>query len=379
MIDLDLGTIVRAAGEAYQAAHRTTSEQRKVLRAVAACRTPALGGQRLQCDECGYEHIVWHSCRNRHCPRCQALARAEWLERRREELLPVPYFHVVFTIPEELNILTIYAPRVLYDAMFRCAGQALMDVARRKLGVEVGALTVLHTWGQTLVLHPHIHCVVPGGGFLVGTEQWRSVRKPSFFLPVRVLSRRFRTLLCGSLREAYRRGRLEVPQRVLADASALDLLLARAAARDWVVYAKAPFGGPEQVLAYLAGYTHRIAISNHRLVAFDGTTVTFRYRDYADGNTRKTLCLDVFEFLRRFLQHVVPRRLVRIRYYGFLANRVRGRCLDRARALLDAHPPALPTRREPPSDLCPHCEHGRMIVVAPVEPESPKPPILDSS
>jgi len=379
VIDLDLGTIVRAAGEAYQASHRTTSEQRKVLRAIATCRTPALGGQRLQCDQCGFEHIVWHSCRNRHCPRCQAAARAEWLEQRREELLPVPYFHVVFTIPEELNIVALFAPRVLYDAMFRCAGQALLDVGRSKLGVELGALAVLHTWGQTLVLHPHIHCVVPGGGFADGGVHWRSVRKPSFFLPVKVLSRRFRTLLCESLRESYRKGRLQVPQRIIADAVALDVLLARAAGHEWVVYAKPPFGGPEQVLAYLAGYTHRIAISNRRLVAFDGQTVTFRYRDYADGNRDKVITLDVHEFLRRFLQHVVPRRFVRIRYYGFLANRVRRPSLDRARTLLGAKPPAPLSSAEPKSSDCPRCEHGRLIVVESIEPQPRLPQILDSS
>jgi predicted Zn-ribbon and HTH transcriptional regulator len=198
---IDLGAIVRAASEEYLATHTTSSDQRKALRAIAACRTEALGGEKQQCDRCGFEHIVWHSCRNRHCPRCQANARAQWLEERREELLPVPYFHVVFTIPEELNILALWAPRVLYDAMLRCAGQTLLEVGRSKLGVELGALCVLHTWGQTLPLHPHIHCVVPGGGFAAGGAQGRSVRKPSFFLPVKVLSRRFRTLLSNTLRE----------------------------------------------------------------------------------------------------------------------------------------------------------------------------------
>ena len=234
--------------------HRTTAAQRKALRAIGACRTPALGGQRQQCDQCGHEHIQWHSCRNRACPRCGAAARARWLEARRSELLPVPYFHVVFTVPEVLNVVALHAPRVFYDLLFRAAGGALVDVARTRLQIQPGCLCVLHTWGQTLTLHPHIHCVVPGGGFSVHGPQWRSTAKSAFFLPVRVLARRFRTLLTGFLRDAWREGVLKLPERVLADAVALDLLLARAAATDWVVYCKPPFGGPQQVLGYLANY-----------------------------------------------------------------------------------------------------------------------------
>lgn len=381
MADLDLGSIVRAAADAYVATHRTSASERKVLGAIAACRTSVLGGQRQQCDHCGFEHILWHSCRNRHCPRCQAAARAEWLGHRREELLPVPYFHVVFTIPEALNVLARWAPRELYDAMFRSAGQALLDVGRSKLHADLGALCVLHTWGQTLVLHPHIHCVVPGGGFAAGGEQWRSVRKPSFFLPVKVLARRFRTRLCQDLRQRWSAGQLQVPTHVLADAVALDLLIARACSHDWVAYAKAPFGGPEQVLAYLASYTHRIAISNRRLVAFDGRTVTFRYRDYADDNQSKTMTLPIEEFLRRFLLHVVPERFVRIRYYGFLANRVRHDKLERARAMLGSSPPS--TRSPVALDvttgsLCPSCGRGHMIIVA-IEPHVRSVVPIDSS
>lgn len=380
MTGLDLGAIVRAAGEDYLATHPASSDQRKALRALAACRTETLGGEKQQCDLCGFEHMVWHSCRNRHCPRCQASARAQWLEDRREELLPVPYFHVVFTIPEELNILALYAPRVLYDAMLRCAGQTLLEVGRSKLGVELGALCVLHTWGQTLVLHPHIHCVVPGGGFAAAGAQWRSVRKPSFFLPVKVLSRRFRTLLSNTLREQWLQGHLRIPENILSDAVALDLLLARASAHEWVVYAKPPFGGPKQVLAYLAGYTHRIAISNRRLVGFDGSSVTFRYRDYRDENRGKTMDLPVDEFLRRFLLHVVPSRFVRIRYYGFLANRVRQRSLERARELLNArHPRTLAPVVESSLPVCPKCQQGHMIVTGTIDPPVRAPKITDTS
>jgi hypothetical protein len=374
----DLGAIVRARGETFLRDHRTKAAQRKALRAIGACRTSALGGQRQQCDRCGHEHIQWHSCRNRACPRCGAAARARWLEARRAELLPVPYFHVVFTVPEVLNVFALHAPRVFYDLLFRAAGQTLVDVARSRLQIQPGCLCVLHTWGQTLTLHPHIHCVVPGGGFSVHSRQWRSTAKSTFFLPVTVLSRRFRTLLTRSLREAWREGTLTLPQRVLADSVALDLLLARAGATDWVVYCKPPFGGPEQVLGYLANYTHRIAISNSRIVSFDGECVSFRYRDYAHGNAEKLLTLDVDEFIRRFLLHVLPPRMVRIRYYGFLANRTRANSIELARHLIGG-------RSLPPVPLlssderrCPQCGSGTLRLVGPVQAERPPPSREDS-
>lgn len=365
----DLGAIVRARSETFLRTHRTTAAQRKALRAIGACRTPALGGQRQQCDRCGHEHIQWHSCRNRACPRCGAAARTRWLEARRTELLPVPYFHVVFTVPEKLNVIALYAPRVFYDLLFRAAGGALVDVARSRLQIQPGCLCVLHTWGQTLTLHPHIHCVVPGGGFSLQGRQWRSTAKSTFFLPVKVLSRRFRTLLTRSLRQAWRDGTLELPERVLADSVALDLLLARAAATDWVVYCKPPFGGPEQVLGYLANYTHRIALSNSRIVSFDGKQVCFRYRDYAHGNTPKVLTLDVDEFLRRFLLHVLPPRLVRLRYYGFLANRTRAHSIELARQLIGGRFLTPDPRRSTDDHRCPQCGTGTLHVVGPVPAE----------
>ena len=371
--EADLGAIVRARSEIFLRNRRATAAQRKALRAIGACRTPALGGQRQQCDHCGHEHIQWHSCRNRACPRCGAAARARWLEARRSELLAVPYFHVVFTVPELLNPLARYAPRVFYDLLFRAAGGALVDVARSRLQIEPGCLCVLHTWGQTLTLHPHIHCVVPGGGFSTRAPRWRPSAKSSFFLPVRVLSRRFRSLLVGSLRQAWREGALRIAQRLIADSVAFDLLLARACATEWVVYCKPPFGGPEQVLAYLANYTHRIAISNSRIVSFDGQRVCFRYRDYAQGNAEKLLTLDVDEFLRRFLLHVLPPRFVRIRYYGFLANRTRARSIDLARRLIGQRFVA-PTSPPPTDDhRCPECGVGTLQVVGVVAPERPPP------
>lgn len=369
----DLGAIVRARSETFLRTRRTTAAQRKALGAIGACRTPALGGQRQQCDRCGHEHIQWHSCRNRACPRCGAAARARWLEARCGELLSVPYFHVVFTVPELLNLIALHAPRVFYDLLFRAAAGALVDVARSRLHIQPGCLCVLHTWGQTLTLHPHIHCVVPGGGFSVHGRQWRSTAKSTFLLPVDVLSRRFRTLLTRSLRKAWHEGSLPLPERVVADSVALDLLLARAAATDWVVYCKPPFGGPEQVLAYLANYTHRIAISNSRIVSFDGERVCFRYRDYAHDNAEKRLTLDADEFLRRFLLHVLPPRLVRIRYYGFLANRSRAHSIDLARRSLRTSfsPPLVPLAND--QRRCPRCGAGTLRVVEAVPPERPPP------
>lgn len=369
----DLGAIVRARSEMFLRTRRTTTAQRKALRAIGACRTPALGGQRQQCDHCGHEHIQWHSCRNRSCPRCGAAARARWLEARRGELLPVPYFHVVFTVPEVLNVIALHAPRVFYDLLFRAAGGALVDVARSRLQIQPGCLCVLHTWGQTLTLHPHIHCVVPGGGFSVHSRQWRSTAKSTFFLPVKVLSRRFRSLLTRLLREAWREGTLKLSERVLADSVALDLLLARAAATDWVVYCKPPFGGPEQVLGYLANYTHRIAISNSRIVSFDGERVCFRYRDYAHGNAEKLLTLDADEFLRRFLLHVLPPRLVRIRYYGFLANRTRAHSIDLARQLIGGRFLLPLPLLSADGHRCPNCGTGTLRLIGPVPAERPPP------
>jgi len=367
--EADLGAIVRARSETFLRTHRTTAAQRKAMRAIGACRTPALGGQRQQCDRCGHEHIQWHSCRNRACPRCGAAARARWLEARRTELLPVPYFHVVFTVPEALNVFALYAPRVFYDLLFRAAGGALVDVARSRLQIQPGCLCVLHTWGQTLTLHPHIHCVMPGGGFSLQGRQWRSTAKSTFLLPVKVLSRRFRTLLTRSLRQAWSEGSLKLPERVIADAVTLDLLLARAAATDWVVYCKPPFGGPEQVLGYLANYTHRIAISNSRIVSFDDERVCFRYRDYAHGNADKLLTLDADEFLRRFLLHVLPPRLVRIRYYGFLANRTRAHSIELARQLIGGRFLTPVPRLSTDDHRCPQCGTGTLRVVGPVPAE----------
>jgi putative transposase/transposase-like zinc-binding protein len=352
----DLGEIVRTVGPRYLKARPATPFQRKALRAIARCRTDAMEAVRAICSACGVEHLVFRSCRNRHCPRCQAKAREAWLRKREGELLRVAYFHVVFTVPEVLNAIALSCPEVFYGALFRAVGQALLDVGQSKLHAVLGAMLVLHTWGQNLSLHPHIHCVVPGGGLSLDGKRWIGVAKRSFLLPRQVLAKRFRGLFCNALRRAWERGQLKrLPSSVAADRAALEALLSRACRTGWVVYAKAPFGGPEQVLRYLSAYTHRIAISNRRILAFDGQHVTFRWRDYADQNRSKELTLDALEFLRRFLLHVLPDRFVRIRYIGFLGNRHRAHNLELVRECIGQAPPEPPSKPEPEPSLCPAC------------------------
>ena len=343
-----------------------------MLRSIADCRTDALGGHRDHCDRCDYEHTFWNSCRDRHCPGCGAEARESWLEKRREEVLDVPYFHVVCTIPESLNALALHAPEILYAILLRAAGQALLGVGATRLRALLGVLTVLHTWGQTLVFHPHVHCVVPGGGFSLDGRRWVRLPTGTFLLAVKVLSRRFRTLVRNAITEAYDAETLILPPNIVQDRTALDLLLVRASKTDWHSYLKPPFGGPEQVLAYLAAYTHRVAISNRRIVAFDGDRVTFAYRDYKDGNSQKSMQLPATVFLRRFLMHVVPPRFTRIRYYGFLSNRDRAVNIAKARALIGSTRRLAPRAPTPDPRLCPQCHKGTMRTHSRVDPQRPR-------
>jgi hypothetical protein len=367
--EASLGAIVRAKGAELLDKFPTSSAQRKVMRAIADCRSAALGGHRDSCDSCGFEHIFWNSCRDRHCPGCGGEARQHWLDARRNEVLDVPYFHVVFTIPAILHVLARYAPEVIYAILLRCAGQALLDLGASRLGARMGILTVLHTWGQTLMFHPHIHCVVPGGGFSRDGRRWVRVPKIDFLFAVKALSRRFRTLFRTAVREAYADGTLKIPTEIVADAQALDLLFARSYKTDWHAYAKPPFGGPEHVLAYLANYTHRIAISNRRILSFDGQRVTFSWRDYAHDNATKPMELDAVEFLRRFLQHALPPRFTRVRYYGFLANRDRTANIAKARELIASKRPLRPRTPLPDPRLCPQCHKGTMRCMASVDPQ----------
>ena len=325
---LELAEVVRRHEPRLEGA--LGGEQRRILRAIASCRTAALGGHVEVCDHCHYQRIAYNSCRNRHCPRCQGSACARWMEDRAAELLPVEYFHVVFTLPDTFNALALANKRIVYGVLFDAVAKTLLEVASnpRRLGAKIGFLAVLHTWGQNLSLHPHIHCVVPGGG-LTPEGKWVACRS-GFFLPVRILSRVFRGKFIDLLKRARSRGKLPGCE----DDADFTRLLNESVKRDWVVYAKPPFGGPDQVLKYLSRYTHRIAISNRRLVSVDDKSVTFRWKDYAHGNRPRAMTLDGAEFLRRFLLHAVPRGLMRIRHFGLLANRVRGGNLRRCRELL---------------------------------------------
>lgn len=369
--EANLGAIVRAKGGELIATRSLSPAQCKALRAIADCRTPALGGHRDHCDACGYEHTFWNSCRDRHCPGCGAQARASWLEARSQEVLDVPYFHAVLTIPEILRPLARHAPERIYAILLRSAGQALIDLGHSRLGALLGALTILHTWTQRLEFHPHVHCIVPGGGLSPDGRRWVRLRKLDFLFATQPLSRRFRTLVTQAIRHAFDHGSLTLPPSI-PDRTALDLVLAKSWTRDWHTYIKRSFGGPEHVLRYLASYTHRIAISNHRILAFDGERVSFSWNDRNNGNQPKTETLPAIDFLARFVQHVVPRRFVRIRYYGLIANRHRRDNLDNARRLI-ASPrvPKLPNPRQN-FRLCPQCHKGTMVRSQPVSPERPR-------
>jgi hypothetical protein len=346
-----------------------TPEQRRALKDLTSCRTAALGGHVLGCTECGHRQIAYNSCGNRHCPTCQATAAARWLEARSAELLPVPYFHIVFTLPNALDPIALANQRVVYDLLLRSAAETLLEVAAdpKLLGAEIGVLAVLHTWGQNLQFHPHVHCVVPGGGLSPDSARWIASAS-NFFLPVRVLSRVFRGKFLAGLRGAFAKGDL----RFAADQ--FEQVLSTVVSKDWVVYAKPPFGGPEAFLRYLALYTHRVAISNARLLDFGDGKVRFRYKDYAHGNRKRVMTLTALEFVRRLLLHVLPTGFMRIRHYGMLANRHRREKLALCRRLLDSGSEIEPRSSETeviperpssvtPTQVCPVCGAGRLIVI----------------
>ncbi len=357
----EVADIIRRAGDQFIERYRgsLTWAQLKVLRAIARCRTAALGGHRDQCVRCGHQAISYNSCRNRHCPKCQTNAREKWLCARRGELLPVCYFHLVFSVPHALVPLMWQNKRLLFGLLFDASAATLLEVAAdsARLGAEIGFLSILHTWGQTLQRHPHIHCVVPGGGLSLDHSRW--IRSPPhFFLPVRVLSRVFRGKFVAGLRQAFHRKQIAFHGQLppLANEKAFAAFLRTLFREEWVVYSKAPFGGPEHVLQYLARYTHRVAISNHRLLSVDGNQVTFRWKDYAHHNKSRAMTLTLEEFLRRFLQHVLPKGLPRIRYFGWLANRRRRELLPLCRTLLAvAPPPAAADPTETAVWRCPAC------------------------
>lgn len=376
---LEVADIFRQIGPVYREEHTAALSrgQRRVMSAIEQCRTAALGGHVEQCDACGHQRIAFNSCRNRHCPKCQSLLRAQWLQDRQAELLPVEYFHVVFTLPQEVAAIAYQNKAVVYDILFHATSQTLRTIAAdpKHLGAEIGFIAILHTWGQNLLHHPHLHCVVPGGGISPNRESWISCRA-GFFLPVRVLSRLFRRLFLAQLQQAFDRGELHFFNSLdaLQNRVAFVKYLAPATHAEWVVYAKPPFGGPQQVLEYLGRYTHRVAISNNRLLEFCDGTVTFAWKDYRHEARNKTMHLDAKEFIRRFLLHVLPPGFQRIRHYGLLANRYREVKLDDCRQLLAAPAPVveLPDVSLDYRDRyqrltgvslrnCPHCGRGQMV------------------
>ena len=391
---LEVADIFRAHGEAYRKQFHPAEEPRRVMWAIKHCRTAALGGHVHLCDHCGVEQVRYNLCRNRHCPKCQSLASAIWLKARERELLPVSYFHVVFTVPGTLRRIFMDNRRRLYKLLFAAAWEALRSVAADKnhLGARVGALAVLHTWSQTLSFHPHIHCIVPGGGIAPDGERWIPCAA-DFFLPVRVLSARFRTVFLNGLRAAYRANHLDLDGHLasLRHPLRFEDLLDEVQAKPWVVYSKEPFAGPATVLRYLARYTHRVAISNQRLEAMENGRVRFRYKDYRRGAESKSMSLDAREFIRRFLLHVLPPRFVRIRYYGLLANRHRARTTAHLKTILGS-PSAPPPNTVPAEEtswelqllsftetdptLCQRCGRGQLqpLRVIPVPPRQRAPP-----
>jgi Putative transposase/Transposase zinc-binding domain len=369
---LEVADLVRTAGAAFVKRNRQWIRWAhiKVLLAIARCRTAALGGHIDECTRCGHRAAIsYNSCRNRHCPKCQTGARERWIQARRRELLPSPYVHVVFTLPPQLALLALQNKKLVYSLLLRASAETLLEVARnpKHLGAEIGFFSVLHTWNQKLQLHPHVHCVVPAGGLSLDHTRW--VRShPHFFLPIPVLRRVFRGKFVAALKSAFQLGQLHLSGdlALLAQPKIFASWLRPLFRKHWVVYSKPPFGGPEYVLQYLGRYTHRVAISNHRLVSFADRQVTFRWRDSAHNNEHKLMSLSLDEFLRRFLLHLLPKGFVRIRNFGFLANRQRATLLPLCFEALGALPPQKPETsmaQEPsPLSLCPKCG-GPMVVI----------------
>jgi len=391
-VKVELAGVFARHGAAYQATHHLVPVQYRAMRAIEACRTAALGGHVERCDACGRLRYHYHSCRNRHCPKCQTLAKERWLAARRAELLPVPYFHLVFTLPHELNALAQGNPRALYALLFQSVSDTLIELGEnpRWLGGAIAATLVLHTWGQTLSQHLHIHALIAAGA-LAPDRHWITSRR-GFLFPVSALSPVFRGKFLSGLKRLFRAGALSLAasSAPLTAPTAQRRLFNTLHQKPWVVYAKRPFAGPAQVLDYLGRYTHRVAISNHRLVSCNHTEVRFRYKDYAHGNRHKVLSLEPAELIRRFLLHVLPSGFMRIRHYGVLANRAKREKLAAARTALD-HPSVAPPQQPESVEAfwlrvahldvhqCPHCHVGRMLVIGPIGVPSARAPPPPSS
>ena len=379
---LEVAEIFRQHGPAYRKSHRLPRNHLRVMRAIEVCRTAVLGGHRDKCDNCGHLEVSYNSCRNRHCPKCQTLQKEKWIEARNEDLLPIEYFHVVFTIPSELNHLVSMNQKVLYDLLFRSASETLMELANdpKHLGAKIGVIGILHTWGQNLMDHPHVHCIVTGGG--IDGERWVSCRK-GFFIPVRVMSALFRGKFLFHLNNHFKKGELAFPGSIshLKEQGTFASFRNQLYQKKWVVYCKPPFDGAKGVLQYLGRYTHRIAISNNRIIAIRDGKVSFLWRDYANGNCQKIMTLQADEFIRRFLTHVLPTRFVRIRHFGLLANRTRKGNIALCRKILGDSKTATKEKivKETWQEqlfricgidvtTCPVCQKGKMFRMAPLFP-----------
>ena len=397
---IEVADIFTAHADAFLRARGSaaSSAKRRVLRDLVLCRTAALGGHLERCDECGHERPAYDSCGNRHCPKCQAAARAKWLEARAADLLPVEYFHVVFTVPPAIAEIAMQNKKLMYGILMRACAETLKQIAAdpKHLGAKIGFLSVLHTWGQNLHHHPHVHCVVPGGGLSLDGERWVPCPR-GFFLPVAVLSSVFRGKFLEMTRRAFADGELQFQGGLagLKDAGVFAARLQTTYANNWYVYAKPPFGGPAQVLKYLARYTHRVAISNHRLVSLQNGRVSFHWKNYARGNRESVMTLDAVEFIRRFLLHVLPKGFVRIRQYGLLANRCRAENLTQCRELIGADKEGIgditdaicASVNDDQEPSCPVCGKGKMVRVAVIQGlvrrawrnRTRAPPLLDSA
>jgi len=393
----EVADIFRRYGGEYREKHGASmsTAERRVMSAIELCRTSALGGQIEQCDQCGHRCICYQSCRNRHCPKCQSLARAKWIEDRQDELLNCEYYHVVFTVPDKIAALAYQNKEVVYNILFQATAETLRTIAAdpKHLGAEIGFFAVLHTWGSALLHHPHLHCVIPGGGLSPDGTRWIPCR-PGFFLPVRVLSLLFRRLFLERLQNAFDSGKLRFFSALeyLRDRCEFARYLEPVRKSKWVVYAKRPFAGPEQVLDYVGRYTHRVAISNNRLLDVEAGQVSFRYKDYRNQGQQKTMTLSAEEFIRRFLLHVLPHGFHRIRYYGFQGNRYRKDKLDQCRQLLGMPIPEVHSEPSETQDyrdrceelngvslrICPVCRRGHMVLIDTLEARS-RPAIKDTS
>ena len=366
----ELADVFRQYGQSYRNRHRLPASHKKVMRAVSVCRTQELGGHLKRCDTCGFEHPSYNSCRNRHCPKCQSLAKAKWLEKQNSELLPVGYFHLVFTLPHKLNCLILANKKIVLTLLFKAVSETLLEFGRSRLGGTVGIIAVLHTWDQTLKDHFHLHCLVPAGALSLDHSRWILARK-NFLFPITALSLVFRAKFLELLKHTIDQGKIAAANH---ETQALWK-------KNWIVYAKKPFGSPRTVLDYLGRYTHRVALSNDRIVKVENGQVTLSYRDRKDGDRKKTIPLEAHEFIRRFLLHVLPEGFMRVRHFGFLANRSKKQALTQCRKLLGANPASLQSPSESARDLllritgidlsrCPSCHNGTMIVVVELPPIS---------